>query len=56
VLFWIEDNSAALTPFGSLAHVNPVNGRSSNSKSLTELLRRALCERVEKRADEIPAD
>jgi hypothetical protein len=56
VLIRIEDNSAALTPFGSLAHVNLANGRSANSKSWTELLRTAFSERLEKRSDEIPAD
>jgi len=56
VLIRIEDNAAALTPFGSLARVNPLNDRSANSKSWVELLRTAFSERAEKRSDEIPAD
>ena len=53
MLIRIEDNAAALTPFGSLARVNPVNSRSANSKSWAELLRTAFSERAEKLSDEI---
>ena len=56
MLIRIEDNAAALTPFGSLARVNPLNDRSANSKSWVELLRTAFSQRAEKRSDEIPAD
>ena len=42
MLIRIEDNAAALTPFGSLARVNPLNDSSANSKSWVELLRTAF--------------
>ena len=56
MLIRIEDNAAALTPFGSLARVNPVNGRSAKSKSWAELLRTAFSERAERRPHEILSD
>jgi hypothetical protein len=56
VLIRIEDNAAALTPFGSLARVNTVNGSSANSRSWAELFRAAFSKRAEKRSDDIPSD
>ena len=56
MLIQIEDNAAALTPFGSLARVNPVNGRSVNSRSWAELFRTAFSKRAEKRSDDVPSD
>jgi hypothetical protein len=54
MLVQIDENSATLTPFGSLARHIPAN--APKSKSWIELLRSALSQTRQKGSDEIPAE
>jgi very-short-patch-repair endonuclease len=52
----IDENSASLTPFGSLARHIRANATTAESKSWSELLRSVLSHTREKPSDEIPAE
>jgi hypothetical protein len=54
MLVQIDENSATLTPFGSLARHIPNN--APENKSWIELLRSVLSQTRQKRSDEIPAE
>jgi len=54
MLVQIDENSAILTPFGSLARHIPAN--APKSESWIELLRSALSQTRQKGSDEIPAE
>ena len=54
MLVQIDENSATLTPFGSLARHIPAN--APVSKSWTELLRSVLSQTRQKGSDEIPVE
>jgi hypothetical protein len=54
MLVQIDENSATLTPFGSLARHIPAKAPTAESKSWSELLRSALSQTRQKRSDEIP--
>ena len=54
MLIQIDENSATLTPFGSLARHIPNN--APETKSWSELLRSVLSKTRQKRSDEIPAE
>jgi hypothetical protein len=56
MLVQIDENSATLTPFGSLARHIPANTPTAESKSWSELLRSVLSQARQKRSDEIPAE
>ena len=52
----IDENSATLTPFGSLARRIPANAPTAESKSWSELVRSVLSQARQKRSDEIPTE
>jgi hypothetical protein len=54
MLVRIDEISATLTPFGSLAPHIPANAPTAESKSWGELLRSLLSQTRQKRSDEIP--
>ena len=56
MLVKIDENSATLTPFGSLAGHIPANAPTAESKSWSGLLCSVLAQTRQKRSDEIPAD
>ena len=56
MLVQIDENSATLTPFGSLARHIPANATTAENKSWSELLRSMLSQTRQKRSDEIPAE
>jgi hypothetical protein len=53
MLVQIDDNSASLTRFGSLARHIPLNAPTAETKSWSELLRSVLSQTRQKRPDEI---
>jgi hypothetical protein len=53
MLIQIDENSATLTPFGSLARHIPLNAPTADTKSWSELLRSVLSQTRQKRSDEI---
>jgi hypothetical protein len=56
MLVHIDENSASLTPFGSLArHIHP-DVPTAETKSWSELLRSVLSQTIQKRSYEIPAE
>ena len=56
MLVQIDENSATLTPFGSLARHIPLNAPTAETKSWSELLRWVLSQTRQKRPQEIPAE
>jgi len=54
MLIQIDENSATLTPFGSLARHIPHDAPTAETKSWSELLRSMLFQTKQK-SDEIPA-
>ena len=54
MLVQIDENSATLTPFGSLARHIPET--TAENKSWSELLRSVLSQTRQKRSDEISAE
>jgi len=56
MLVQIDENSAALTPFGSLARHIPPKTPTVESKSWSELLGSALSQIRRKPSHEIPAE
>jgi hypothetical protein len=56
MLVQIGENSATLTPFGSLARHIPLNAPTAETKSWSELLRSLFSQTRKKRSDEIPAE
>ena len=55
MLVQIDENSATLTPFGSLARHIPANAPTAETKSWSELLRSVLPQTRQKHSDENPA-
>ena len=53
MLVQIYENSATLTPFGSLARHIPLNAPTAETKSWSELLRSVFSQTRQKRSDEI---
>jgi hypothetical protein len=56
MLVQIDENSAILTPFGSLARHNPHNAPTAETKSWSEVLRSLLSQTIQKRSHENPAE
>jgi hypothetical protein len=56
MLVQIDENSATLTPFGSLARHIPPKTPTAESKSWSELLRSVLSQIRRKPSHEIPAE
>jgi len=53
MLVQIDENSATLTPFGSLARHIHLNAPTAENKSWSELLRSVFFQTRQKRSDEI---
>jgi len=56
MLVQIDENSATLTPFGSLARHIPHNAPTAENKSWSELLRSVFFQTRQKRSQEIAAE
>jgi hypothetical protein len=56
MLVQIDENSATLTPFGSLARHIRTNATIAESKSWSELLRSVFSQTRQKHSHEIPAE
>jgi len=56
MLVQIDENSATLTLFGSLARHIPTNATNAETKSWSELLRSVLPQTRQRHSDENPAE
>jgi hypothetical protein len=56
MLVQIDENSATLTPYGSLARQTPANARTGEDRSWAKLLRAAFSQISKKRTNETPAE